>query len=1046
MSENKFIAKLKGAKSAKSVVEVQDPKAKKSFTGIAGTSDSPQGYSLDTASSVVVANGAENWTCGYGTLTQSADYRGGGSDYTGSWNADGAGLWMNATYTFPASDDPSNSTVAIINPNAKWVLTLFGAGLLSDGANVVKLKLVVQIGAKNIASKDFILPVHAFQFCEQLAVDFSESTTEQIKVDGGTQLNVQLLCEDENAHAQIFSGMTVLTLLDRKIDARDVASDKTSFDDLEKRVATNAQAIDVIESKIPDNASPTNKMATAAEISNLQTQITNNDNDIANLQTQITSNDTDIANLQSTKADKATDFQTPITSANKGATMAEITALDNDLQAQITSNDADILKNAQDITALQGAGGALTAYNFNTATPTQETLTKYAVDQIWVGNTNWAWNSANPAASTFTDANGVARTAAEIFNSTWVNNTYDDHRWQLTNTQNTTPKVFEWADVGRDIVSVATATTAGIVRVGDGSQMVVNASTGDISLDGSKAESIRGTIGALAANQGSSNSGLILGIDADGDVVPTKSSSGGRNIGDIFWTTRTDSALNGAVEANGAQYNFADVNGGDNNVQALLTSGALPSVSKEEFNFRVQTTGGCDAWAYNSSMYAYTVPELPVKCCVYSRRPQVGDPVFCMINSVPNEEEVEYVRAGIVTQVNGQDDFVVSVAPAPHYYGTEEYSCTGKPYVAWPEGIQESEFYNVNMYAWLVKAGDGDFIAYTNKYPVAVNDIVYTGWGTYVVDSVSGDTMNFSGDGYSASATREPNNDTLGLRPGLRSYDFKVPKKTPRILVRCQKPTADNNYAWYNVYADGWVEQGGWLPSINNTGIDIDLLITMATTDYYGLATGNTKGSVQNYNAVTLTRNSTQQISVVTTGAQSNGVSWRVYGYADASEYTKDKWDYQNVQVERPMVQLFNSATDEAVATCTSVLQDVANLNMGDYVIYWDSGDATDHSHAKPGVSTPASGTWYRLYKSGWVEQGGYMQPPKGPTTQIDYPIEMADTNYTLTQGIAGAETGGGYNAGYKNATITGFIFVCHSAGSNVNNYGGWQVSGMSAQ
>ena len=501
MSDNKFIARLKGETTPKSVVEVQDPKAKKSFTGIAGTSDSPQGYSLDTASSVVVANGAKNWTCGYGTLTQSADYRGDGSDYTGAWNADGAGLWMNATYTFPASDDPSNSTVAIINPNAKWVLTLFGARLLSDGANVVKLKLVVQIGAKNIASKDFVLPVHAFQFCEQLAVDFTESTTEQIKVDDGTQLNVQLLCEDENAHAQIFSGMTVLTLLDRKIDARDVASDKTSFDDLEKRVATNAQAIDVIESKIPDNASPKNKMATAAEISNLQTQIT--------------SNDTDIANLQSTKADKTTDFQTPITSANKGATMAEITALD------------------QDITALKGAGGALTAYNFNTATPTQETLTKHAVAQIWPGNTNWAWNAANPAASTFTDANGVARTAAEIFNSTWVNNTYDDHRWQLTNTQNTTPKVFEWADVGRDIVAVATATTAGIVRVGDGSQMVVNASTGDISLDGSKAESIRGTIGAVASNQGTENAGKVMAVGVDGNLVPTPASASVLPIGAI---------------------------------------------------------------------------------------------------------------------------------------------------------------------------------------------------------------------------------------------------------------------------------------------------------------------------------------------------------------------------------------------------------------------------------------------------------------------------------------------------------------------------------
>ena len=215
-----------------------------------------------------------------------------------------------------------------------------------------------------------------------------------------------------------------------------------------------------------------------------------------NLQEVIEKADEQLNILWVHKADTILNFQTPITEDNLGATMAEIDALDNDLQAQITSNDADILKNTRDITALKGAGGALTAYNFNTATPTQETLTKYAVDQIWPGNTNWAWNAANPAASTFTDANGVARTAAEIFNSTWVNNTYDDHRWQLTNTQNTEPKVFEWADVGRDIVSVATATTAGIVRVGSGSQMVVNPTTGDISLNGAKAAAIRTTIGA----------------------------------------------------------------------------------------------------------------------------------------------------------------------------------------------------------------------------------------------------------------------------------------------------------------------------------------------------------------------------------------------------------------------------------------------------------------------------------------------------------------------------------------------------------------------
>ena len=547
--------------------------------------------------------------------------------------------------------------------------------------------------------------------------------------------------------------------------------------------------------------------------------------------------------------------------SNQLATESDI----NTLQGQIDDN-------SKDIEALQGAGGALTAYNFNTATPTQETLTKYAVDQIWPGNTNWAWNAANPAASTFTDANGVARTAAEIFNSTWVNNTYDDHRWQLTNTQNTTPKVFEWADVGRDIVSVATATTAGIVRVGSGSQMVVNPATGDISLDGTKASGIRSTIGALAANQGSSNSGLILGIDADGDVVPTESSSGGRNIGDIFWTTRTDSALNGAVEANGAQYNFADVNQGQNNVQALLVSGALPSVSIAKFDAMVAEQGGCDSFGYDSG-------------------------------------------------------------------------------------------------------------------------------ATY----------------------------------------FKVPKKVGRVLVRCQKPTEDNNYTWYNVYADGWVEQGG----VREGQSQFTFPVVMMDTNYVALATMNQ--GVNDAQKVDFKTTTGMGVSGTQLG-RGGKVAWEVNGYADASEYTPDKWDYQNVQVERPMVQLFNGATDEAVATCTQVLQQIANiqqtLNGMDYPIYWDADDSGDHSHSKPGVPVPVNHGWYRIYKSGWVEQGGIIANLTDKMARVSFPIIMADVNYTILAG----QYVDGPNSHYwyvrKDIGVNGFS-IQPSAETVTAAY--WQVSGMAA-
>ena len=40
--------------------------------------------------------------------------------------------------------------------------------------------------------------------------------------------------------------------------------------------------------------------------------------------------------------------------------------------------------------------------------------------------------------------------------------------------------------------------------------------------------------------------------------------------------------------------------------------------------------------------------------------------------------------------------------------------------------------------------------------------------------------------------------------------------------------------------------------------------------------------------------------------------------------------------------------------------------------------------------------TWYRLYKSGWVEQGGRGTSSGVGFTTITLPKEMADTNYTL--------------------------------------------------
>lgn len=670
------------------------------------------------------------------------------------------------------------------------------------------------------------------------------------QADQQLQANIDNVAADLSAHEQDTNNPHDVTKAQVGLGNVDNTSDTD-------KPVSNAQATAINNAVSEHNTSDT---AHSNLFSQYRTSA-NQDNIDSNLQSQITNNDTDITNLQNTKADKAT------TLAGYGITDAYTKT---EVDAKVSS-----------------------VYRFRGSVATYANLptTGQVVGDVWnVEDTgaNYAWSGTEwdklsetvdlTPYLTKTEASSIYATQSALAEVSTV----AENAQQTANAAGTTAaQALAGLDSKQDKLGFATATTAGIVRVGDGSQMVVNASTGDISLDGSKAESIRGTIGAVASNQGSSNSGLILGIDASGNVVPTESSSGGRNIGDIFWTTRTDSALNGAVEANGAQYNFADVNQGQNNVQALLVSGALPSVTIAEFDTKVASDGGCDSFGYDSS-------------------------------------------------------------------------------------------------------------------------------ATY----------------------------------------FKVPKKTPRILVRCQKPTADNNYTWYNLYADGWVEQGGFGSGADWKNIYVSLPIEMSNVNYTPIIT-----TIRNANPNTEDgQNTVRTISttgfVATSGVgDSTTISWQVSGYAASSEYAQSTWDYQNVQVERPMIQLFNGVTDEAVATCTQALQQIANiqqaLNGMDYPIYWDSGDATDHSHAKPGVTTPAAGTWYRLYKSGWVEQGGGVGNPEGSCILVTLPIGMTNTSFTA---IASGNTSGiaaNYNAITCDRRSSTQIAIC-TTGQQGNGCS-WRVDGYAA-
>lgn len=83
-----------------------------------------------------------------------------------------------------------------------------------------------------------------------------------------------------------------------------------------------------------------------------------------------------------------------------------------------------------------------------------------------------------------------------------------------------------------------------------------------------------------------------------------------RNIGDIFYTARLDTELNGAVECNGAEYNVADFTG-PQAVPALLAAGKLPYVSMTEYESIVSANGSCRCFGWDGAdATVFKVPKL----------------------------------------------------------------------------------------------------------------------------------------------------------------------------------------------------------------------------------------------------------------------------------------------------------------------------------------------------------------------------------------------------------------------------------------------------
>ncbi|MBO7733689.1 MAG: hypothetical protein J6S67_14085, partial [Methanobrevibacter sp.] len=227
MSENKFIKQLQGKSTKKSVLEIKKSGSTTSFANMPnGTSNSINTYSDSRDDAVAVLKGAENWKLATNSLQLATTVNGDGRDFVSTYTAFGNTTWVNATYTFDSSKR--------FAPHTKFVLKLCGHSLQSSASKIIGFTLLVKFGNDIIMTKNFDVAQEAFEFCKNFDIDFGESNNDFIKVENNDTMTVQLLCQDSSASATIYNGMTVFTVLQRRVDSDSISSDTYTMEEIEE--------------------------------------------------------------------------------------------------------------------------------------------------------------------------------------------------------------------------------------------------------------------------------------------------------------------------------------------------------------------------------------------------------------------------------------------------------------------------------------------------------------------------------------------------------------------------------------------------------------------------------------------------------------------------------------------------------------------------------------------------------------------------------------------------------------------------------------------
>lgn len=260
-----------------------------------------------------------------------------------------------------------------------------------------------------------------------------------------------------------------------------------------------------------------------------------------------------------------------------------------------------------------------------------------------------------------------------------------------------------------------------------------------------------------------------------------------------------------------------------------------------------------------------------------------------------------------------------------------------------------------------------------------------------------------------------------------QNQQFKLPRQHARRLLRTYK----NGANWYNLYSDGWCEQGGVKTFTTGETLNaqvVTLPMAFANMNYTvnGLRVENIDSLAYSY-----VKSKTTDSFILYGQGGGNNFNWTASGYADTS-LLQDEFEYEyfflGTSVNETSVdvgQIITALTAKADVDLNNVSSNI------DYVVEaWQSDDGS---------------MWYRRYKSGWLEQGGTQ---KVYTNQVlSFPAPFADTNYALVGlPIEMNANMGSNDMSYSTKTATSIKFILRFNGAAQSGFNCmWYASGKGA-